>query len=559
MQAPRDSVDDISDQSSGSAALLLFLLVCTIFLRAITLENIEMLDPTEARYAAVAQEMVLSGDWTTPKIPSLSGYIPYLGKPPLHFWLTAISFQVFGMDEWVARVPSFLALVLMLICVHNFAERFLRRGSGVIAALVTISSTLLFFFAGSSITDVTLGACVAMVMLGFAHSVSAASNRARVYWGLLVFLAAALGFLTKGPVAFVLAGLPILLWCATQRCFSKLHKLPWIGGVSLLLIVTVPWFIRAEMSNPGFVRYFFINENFGRYLVHDYGDRYGSGHQYPRGSVWWMMLASFIPWSVLLLMTLKAAKREVWAERKNDQMAGWAIYSLFWGLSPAIFFSLVRQLHPAYVVPGIPGLALWIAYLLSATSTQLRSYQLSRSFITYLARTFPYLIILLAAATVYVCLSFYSAAFALVPLIFAIVLERCLRPRLASLTVQIGYVGTTLVSLFVAATYIAGPYISQDQSAESILQYVLDHSAEQPPIVAVIRARNYSPWYLERAAELELSGKFTLIGVAPEDIALSAPKNIILTSNEYKLLPSDILSTYSQSSKIGRWIWMQRR
>ena len=546
-------------QSTPAIFILIMLLSCTIFLRAATLEDIEMLDPTEARYATVAQEMVVSGDWTTPKIPSLDGYIPYLGKPPFHFWLTAISFELFGMDEWVARLPSFLALMVMLGCVYVFAERFFSPGGGVIAALITISSSLLFFFAGSSITDVTLGACVAVVMLSFARCISAETERERITWGLLVFLAAALGFLTKGPVAFVLAGIPIFIWCALQRRFKSLVKLPWVGGMSLLLLVVVPWFVRAEMHNPGFIRYFFINENFGRYLVHEYGDRYGSGHEYPRGSVWWMFIAAFLPWSILALMTLRSAKREVWQMRRSSDLAGWATYVLLWGLSPAIFFSLVRQLHPAYVVPGIPGMALWITFLLTATAADSRSRQICQSFVSWMTHYLPVLLVLLAAAAIYVSLNFSIAAYALIPLLFAVLLERLLRPRNSSLTLQVGYVAAVLVSVFAAASFIASPYISESQSAESILQYVIDNSPEAQPVVAVIRARNYSPWYLERAALVELGSKFTLIGVAPTELITSAPRNIILTSKESKLIPENVRADYVERTRISNWIWLQRK
>lgn len=558
MQPRATQIPGESKQPTKVALVLIFLLSCTIFFRAASLEELEMLDPTEARYATVAQEMIFSGDWITPKIPSLSGYIPYLGKPPLHFWLTAISFEIFGMDEWAARVPSFLALMVMLISVYLFVEEFFDKGSGIIAALVTISSCLLFFFAGSSITDVTLGACVALIMLGFARCANAKSDRARIYWGLLCFLGAGLGFLTKGPVAFALGAIPVFFWCVLQRNITPLKKLPWLGGLSLLILIVVPWFITAEEHNPGFIRYFFVNENFGRYLVHEYGDRYGSGHEYPRGSVWWMMLVSSMPWSILVLITIAAAKREIWDIRRSSTTASWAIFALLWGLSPTLFFSLVRQLHPAYVVPGIPGIAIWITYLLTTTPENSRSRQLGQSFIRIIAIGCPYAILLFAVAAIVVSWRYSVAAYAFIPLIFAMALRRFILSTFPSQTLQIGYVSSVLVSLFTAVLIIASPFVSESQSAESILQYVLDHTSEEVPTVAVIRARNYSPWYLERAAKIELGSNFKLIGVEPDQIQAISPRNIIVTSSEAKLIPEDVRGKYLQSKKIGNWIWYQR-
>ena len=73
----------------------LVVLTLCLGLRLITLNYPDLIDPTESRYAYVAQEMFLTGDWIVPKLPKADGIEPYLGKPPLHFWLTAIGFSVF--------------------------------------------------------------------------------------------------------------------------------------------------------------------------------------------------------------------------------------------------------------------------------------------------------------------------------------------------------------------------------------------------------------------------------------------------------------------------------
>lgn len=44
------------------------------------------------------------------------------------------------------------------------------------------------------------------------------------------------------------------------------------------------WFAACELRNPGFLPYFFVNENFLRFITPDYGDAYGNGHVYPRGA-----------------------------------------------------------------------------------------------------------------------------------------------------------------------------------------------------------------------------------------------------------------------------------
>lgn len=79
-----------------NATLALAIVFC---LRVVLLNYPDLVDPTESRYANVAQEMVLDNDWVTPKLSQPEGVVPYLGKPPLHFWLTAACFKIFGVSE----------------------------------------------------------------------------------------------------------------------------------------------------------------------------------------------------------------------------------------------------------------------------------------------------------------------------------------------------------------------------------------------------------------------------------------------------------------------------
>ena len=128
--------------TSNRLIAALILCVCA---RALTLEYPDLTDPTEARYAFVAQEMVISGNWVVPKIPWHETLIPYLGKPPAHFWLTALSFSLFGMDEWVARLPSFCALLVSVASLLYLGRFEAFKARGLLASVILSSSALMFF------------------------------------------------------------------------------------------------------------------------------------------------------------------------------------------------------------------------------------------------------------------------------------------------------------------------------------------------------------------------------------------------------------------------------
>ncbi|RIL08633.1 MAG: hypothetical protein DCC75_08390, partial [Proteobacteria bacterium] len=338
----------------------ILILFGAILLRGALLEYTDLIDPTEARYASVAQEMVLLGDWLTPRLPMPEGVVPYMGKPPLHFWLTASAYSIFGIDEWTARLPSWLSAIALLLVIVSFGRRFFGERVGLSAALIAFSSVILFFLSGASVTDVTLAALVTGSTY-FLYLLAISDGLTRKY-ALISSACMALAFLTKGPIAVILVWLPLLLWSAVQKNFRWLKSVPWLTSGLLFFAITSPWFVANEINNPGSFRYFFWNENIARYLFKDYGDKYGTGHVHPYGTSWFMLFANFMPWSLIIIWkSFRRGWRQIWERLKSDQNL---LFALTWGVSAALFFTFVRQLHGMYVLPCIPGMALFSAVLL---------------------------------------------------------------------------------------------------------------------------------------------------------------------------------------------------
>lgn len=331
---------------------LIIILGAILALRFISLGWLALSDPTEARYADIALRMHTSGDYVTPWIVMDGTTIPYWGKPPLHFWLTSFAFRIFGISEWSARLPGFLAGCFLVFGVVYFAKRIWGPATGLLSGIILASSGLFFFLTAASVTDVTLSAALCGAMISFALAIL----EKKTSWGLLFFVFLAAGMLIKGPVAIMLSVLSIVLWAAAARQWQSLRALPWKMGFLLFTILSVPWFVIAEERTPGFLHYFFINEHILRYVVHNYGDRYGSGHMYPRGTAWIMLAATFLPWTGLLFLAI----RRYW---KTKRM--WVTYCVAWGLVPALFFTFSRQLLATYLLPGFAALSIVIPVELS--------------------------------------------------------------------------------------------------------------------------------------------------------------------------------------------------
>jgi 4-amino-4-deoxy-L-arabinose transferase-like glycosyltransferase len=339
-------------------ALLLVVLVC----RFVTLGSAPILDPSEGRYSTIAQNMVLTGDWITPLTFDDGDQVPFLGKPPLSFWLTALSFKAFGFTELASRFPSFIALLFLTAGLYHFCATLFSREIACFATLIFVSSLVTFFFAGACMLDPWLATSVGGAVIALTLFLRTPTPKETATWGYLFFISLALGLLCKGPVAIVLTMASVGPWLLVEKQYRKLSQLPWIHGLALTTALTAPWYFLVEMYNPGFLRYFLINENILRFLVKEYGDRYGSGHQHPMGMIWLMLLGAFMPGSILFGWMLWMSRPL--ASVRATLLTPTAILVASWGLAPCIFFTVGRQVSIYYVLPGIPGLSVIIALML---------------------------------------------------------------------------------------------------------------------------------------------------------------------------------------------------
>ncbi len=335
------------------ALLLIFLIA-----RAATLGLSPLMDKTEGRYGEIGREMAESGDWIT---PTLHGGEPFWGKPPLHFWLTAASFRLFGVNEWAARLPSLFAGLIILILFFRLAKELGGEATARISSVVLLSSLLFHLLLGQVILDVTFTACLTGAFVSYAYHVRDRSGRLPGYG---FFLSLGFALLAKGPVGVVLAFLAIGIHAVLFRSPRPVFRLPWPGGIPLTLLVAAPWYLLAEKKTPGFWNYFFINEHLMRYLKTDYGDQYGHGHTAPYGLIWVLALAALLPWTPIILRYFWRSIRRGSEVLFDDNDTVKLI--LPWALAPLLFFTLSRSLSFPYVLPAIPALSLLVGRILIA-------------------------------------------------------------------------------------------------------------------------------------------------------------------------------------------------
>jgi 4-amino-4-deoxy-L-arabinose transferase-like glycosyltransferase len=335
---------------------LIFLLLA---IRLYTLQFPALMDPTEARYASIAQHIVQTGNWLTPAINRGDGFFPFRGKPPLHFWLTAISFKIFGFNEFAARLPSFFAAVGVTSLAAYTSYILFGQLAALLSFLVLISSPIFNIFFGTSIIDTTLTFFVSLCCACFAKIVLTKDSRNNSFFDILFFSSLALGFITKGPIALALVFIPIIIWSILTSDYSFLLRFRLIRGAIIFILICAPWFLLAEIKDPGLIKYFFINENFLRFISPHYEDLYGTAHRTFRTAIIPLAFAAYLPWVFLIFLYKKMLPSFDNSEKKS------LLFCLLWWLAPVIFFSISNNVLITYTLPGFCGFAVTISALLT--------------------------------------------------------------------------------------------------------------------------------------------------------------------------------------------------
>ncbi len=338
------------ESARSRLTLLLIFVVATVFLSQ--LGSYGLLEPDEGRYAEIAREMAApDASWL---VPRLNG-IAHFQKPPLVYWLTTICVKWFGAHEFAVRLPSALAAIATLLMSMGITRRLFPKADEMAArcTLIVLASSPLFLFLGRTLTPDMLmtawitGAIYCLVRCRGKNDYGARHRHHR--WGWAFFVCIGFGFLTKGPVAFLVPIAAAIAYRFTlrraQAAFvhrEQLH-LPWFCGILLSMAIGLSWFVAVAIDQPDLLGYF---------LKYELLDRFTSGNHGRSRPMWFfipVLLAGFLPWTFFALSSLPVA----WRAR------GGAEFGLFvgWIVVPFVVLSLSGSKLPTYVLPLFPGLA----------------------------------------------------------------------------------------------------------------------------------------------------------------------------------------------------------
>jgi 4-amino-4-deoxy-L-arabinose transferase-like glycosyltransferase len=326
------------------------------------------MDDVDAVQAQIARNMIDSGDWVTARLDGVA----YLEKSPLKYWLIAISYKIFGVHDWAARLPvslSAVALCWLVFCIGSWA--FSIR-AGMCAGLTLATSVGLFLFTRIQIPDVTITATIALAMWAFLRALDDEEPH-KERWSVVMAAAIGTGLLLKGLIAAVFpvaAALLFLLFTkqlTLRQTWQRLHP---FRGILIALAIAAPWHVIATLRNPpyfdftmhsapgeyhGFFWFYFINEHVLRFLNLRYPRDYNT---VPRWLFWGFHLLWLFPFSAFFPAIAKLSFTPV------NRAGRMRLLCLCWAGFLLTFFTF-SSTQEYYSMPCYPALALLLASALT--------------------------------------------------------------------------------------------------------------------------------------------------------------------------------------------------
>ncbi|VWB42491.1 4-amino-4-deoxy-L-arabinose transferase [Burkholderia lata] len=305
----------------------------------------------EGRYAEMAREMFVTGDWITPRY---NGY-KYFEKPPLQTWLNALTFAWFGIGEWQARLYTAVASFAGILLVGYTGARLFNPLSGFLAAVVLASSPYWNLMGHFNALDMGLAFWMSLslcsLLLAQRPGLRPAAARG---WMWACWAAMAFAVLSKGLVGLILPGAVLVLYTLIARDWVLWKRLYLVSGLVIFFAIVTPWFVLVQQRNPEFFNFFFIVQQFRRYLTPEQ-NRPGPLYYFVP-----VLLVGFLPWLSVAWQSIRHALR---MPRQPNGFSPMLVL-LIWSAFIFLFFSASHSKLISYVLPIAPALALIIgAYL----------------------------------------------------------------------------------------------------------------------------------------------------------------------------------------------------
>ena len=317
----------------------------------------DLWSPDEPRYAQVAKEMVNGGDWI---LMHYNGRT-YPDKPPLFFWLIALSSYLWGgFTCYSARFPAALFWTFTILLTFFFGRNLHSPRTGFLSGLVLATSFEFAYLSTRANIDTTLIFFTTTSIFCFFQwyqpnkDVRTSREGMKGLWFYGFYIGMALGTLTKGPVGFALPLLVSLTYLILQDDWRGLKRMRLLPGMLLSMGIVLSWYLPAVLKGGETYLY----ESLFRQTVSRFFK--GTSHYGPFYFYFFNFPIDFLPWFLFLPGALVYG-----LSRKETRVPKEYLFLIVWFISIFLFFSISKGKRPIYLLPLYPAASLLVGRLLS--------------------------------------------------------------------------------------------------------------------------------------------------------------------------------------------------
>jgi len=337
-----DKVPDRRTRILATAILCFYLL---FYLLPIGVRPVSI--PDESRYGEIPREMLSTGDWVVPHYDGLR----YFEKPPLGYWLNALSIAAFDNDAFAIRLPSALEAGLTALLVFLLARATLGgRRIALFAALIQMSFLEVYGIGTFSILDSVLTLTLTAGIMCFYLASQARETRHALLLWLASGISLGLAFLSKGFLALAIPVIVLVPWMLWQGRWRQLLSYGWLVA-AIAILVALPWSLMIHVREPDFWRYFFWEEHIRRFTAEN------AQHKEPFYFFINIFPVLAFPWLTLAPAALSGLKQDSVPASETALLR----FLWLWFVLPFVFFSISSGKLETYILPCFPPLALLLA------------------------------------------------------------------------------------------------------------------------------------------------------------------------------------------------------
>lgn len=312
-----------------------------------------MWDNDEGLNSEASREMLVSGNYIVPTF----NYQLRSAKPILLYWCQIGCYQLFGVNEASARLPSALAALLAVLVVYELGRAMFTLHTGLLAAVLFACSISILGAAHFANPDALLLAFSALTLAAFFRYDQTQSRG----WIYLAGIAAGFAALAKGPVGLILPGAIVFVYLLWQRRLRQLFTLPIAESFGWCLLVAAPWYVWVAVETRGqFLREFWFQHHMNRVQI-PLEDHHGSPFYYLIA-----LCVGLFPGSLFLAASIWHTGLRL-RESGEDRSA--VRFLVVWFAIFFVAFSIVRTKLPNYILPLYPAAVLLTAWTLERWRT----------------------------------------------------------------------------------------------------------------------------------------------------------------------------------------------